>query len=88
MRTLNYSPAWDLSTIPDSVWSSEHGRRNAARRKRVGLSTGRPARIVTCPCGQWTGTRTEFRTHRCDIIRSAPAAVAWLAENPVNRRAD
>lgn len=28
---MNYSPKWDLSTIPAAAWASEHGRRNRAK---------------------------------------------------------
>jgi hypothetical protein len=28
---MKYSPGWDLSTIPDDAWASEHGRRNRAK---------------------------------------------------------
>lgn len=28
---MNYSPDWDLSTIPEDKWKSEHGRRNRAK---------------------------------------------------------
>lgn len=30
-RPVAYARNWDLSTIPDDVWASEHGRRNRAK---------------------------------------------------------
>ena len=31
----NYRETWDLSTIPDDVWASEHGRRNRLKGPRA-----------------------------------------------------
>jgi hypothetical protein len=30
---VNWNPHWDLSTIPDEVFQSEYGRRNALKRE-------------------------------------------------------
>ena len=46
---MNYSPKWDLGTIPPAVFESEYGRRRVAKRKDY--STLRVDHI--CPvCGK------------------------------------
>jgi hypothetical protein len=45
-NNMKYSTNWDLSSIPEDVWNSEHGRRNAAKRVKptggVRPGAGRP----------------------------------------------
>ena len=45
---MTYRPNWNLSTIPDALFRSEHGRRNNALRKRRtgGRNGGRPTQLA------------------------------------------
>ena len=56
---MNYSPEWDLSTIPDAVWKSENGRRSSAMR----VNPGRNPVLRECEfCGLPFSGR-EMRKH-------------------------
>lgn len=52
-ETKKYSPAWDLSSIPEEIFWSELGRRrNKLIRHRSGGGNGRPLKPTPCPkCG-------------------------------------
>jgi len=59
---MKYHKNWDLTTIPDDAWMSEHGRRMVARRKEH--KGGRPAKLTPCEwCGKEFGVR-EMVKHR------------------------
>lgn len=61
----NYQPHWDLSTIPEPEWNSEHGRRNRAKGPAVTSQKFKPcsgcgnllnatqARKPCLYCGRW-----------------------------------
>jgi len=57
-RPLSYSSSWDLSTIPEDIWASEHGRRNAAKRSTFGRPKSDAPR---CPCAAMTLKRAQAR---------------------------
>ncbi len=61
---MDYKPFWNLSSIPDDVFMSESGRRQAARLANPGgyrKTAGRKKEMVPCPrCGA-TVTKTEAR---------------------------
>ena len=60
---MTYKPAWDLSTIPDTEFYSEAGRRRQRLRKED--HGGRPKKLKPCPkCGAKFGAR-ELRAHKC-----------------------
>jgi predicted RNA-binding Zn-ribbon protein involved in translation (DUF1610 family) len=66
---MDYKPSWNLRSIPDDVFFSESGRRQAAMRVNPGgfrEGAGRKAIMVPCPrCGERV-TRTEARRgHGC-----------------------
>lgn len=47
---MKYKPTWELDTIPEPEFNSEHGRRNAAKRKvKAGGHSG--GRKPSCICG-------------------------------------
>lgn len=57
---MNYSPRWNLSTIPDPELYSEVGRRRVSLRQNHGPKP----QLSACPwCGQQFGVRA-MRVHR------------------------
>ena len=57
---MKYSDKWDLSTIPEAEFSSEHGRRMRAKGPRV-----TNIKLVPCPgCGKMRTARE--RQKRCE----------------------
>lgn len=67
----DYKPTWNLASIPDAVFLSEVGRRNAAKRTsplggyRPGA--GRKPQMVKCPrgCGRMVTKTQALRGHGC-----------------------
>ena len=59
-----WTPAWDLSTIPDALLASEAGRRNNARRKKRSGGTVWSAHredYSRCRCAKCTENRGQSR---------------------------
>jgi hypothetical protein len=53
VTAMQYSPEWDLSSIPDAIFASERARRVAAKRKKFG-----PLKIALCEdCGRAISAR-------------------------------
>lgn len=66
-----YRPTWELDTIPDAAWASEHGRRNSSRvvNRSGGRNGGRKAIPTACPkCGVICSQVREARAH-CRVAR-------------------
>ena len=69
---MNYTPHWNLSTIPEDALKSEWARRSVARRQKA---VGPPKVLHPCPkCGVKFGVR-DLRKHkpRCvhEVVRMA-----------------
>lgn len=78
-RTLTYIPAWNLATIPDTLWHSENARRRSAARKTH--AGGRPPIERPCPrCGATCPSASAARAHRCATTPAAPAPLAAQAD--------
>jgi rubrerythrin len=45
----NYQPHWDLTTIPDPEWSSEHGRRQRAKGPQATYQVLKPCNQCGAP---------------------------------------
>ena len=58
---MKYQASWDLSTIPDDQWASEHGRRNRAKAPRATNVNLKP-----CPS---CGTKLTARQRRQPCIK-------------------
>ena len=41
---MEYRDTWDLKTIPEDVWASEHGRRNRAKQTHL----PKPPKLKLC----------------------------------------
>ncbi len=53
VNAMQYSPEWDLSSIPERIFASERARRIAAKRKKFG-----PVKIALCEtCGRAINAR-------------------------------
>lgn len=53
VTSIQYSPEWDLSSIPERIFASERARRVAAKRKKFG-----PLKITLCEtCGRAISAR-------------------------------
>lgn len=76
---LQYSPEWDLTSIPDSIFASERARRIAAKRKKFG-----PLKLEPCAtCGRILGARD--RRHPCPIHNApAPRNTPWRVKKSRN----
>ncbi len=49
---MNYTPDWNLATIPDPEFRSERSRRASLLRRTHGAGPGRPRKPTACPrCG-------------------------------------
>lgn len=70
----NYSPKWDLSTIPEPEWQSEHGRRRRLKGPQVTNANLKPCsrcsqpltasqRRKACPTCGW---RNDYRRREPD----------------------
>lgn len=58
---MEYRDSWDLSSIPEDVWASEHGRRQRAKAPRVTY-----ANLLPCPnrdCRKQLNTTERRLTH-------------------------
>ena len=76
---MQYSPAWDLSSIPESIFASERARRVAAKRKKFGQP-----KIAPCKdCGRLINARQ--RRFPCPFHVPPPASDA---PNRVNKSRD
>lgn len=55
-----YHPSWELETIPDDKWASEHGRRQRLKGPSITY-------VVLKPCGKCglELTATEYRRKLC-----------------------
>lgn len=63
---MNYSPDWDLATIPTEAWRSEAKRRAARQRRNPsgGRNGGRPPKPTNCRrCGTLCPSAREAWTH-------------------------
>jgi T5orf172 domain len=62
-----YDESWDLSSIPEPQFNSEHARRNSAKRKtHSGGKDGRPRTDAPrCACGLMTAKLAAIRKHKC-----------------------
>jgi len=60
-----WSPTFDMTSVPDDVLASEHGRRNNLKRKTKGAGKGRPRSEDRCACGQFTKHTAQLRRHVC-----------------------
>lgn len=69
-ESKQYSPSWDLSSIPEEIFWSELGRRrNKLIRHRRGGGNGRPVKPMPCPkCGKPCKSRREAEGH-CRVKR-------------------
>lgn len=59
---MEYRETWDLSTIPDDIWASEHGRRQRLKGPRATY-----IKLSPCPgpkCGKEL-TATQRRLPAC-----------------------
>lgn len=76
---IKYSPEWDLSSIPDSVFASERAKRVAAKRKKFG-----PLKITLCAtCGRTINARE--RRFPCPLHIAPPPRETGL-RIPKNRK--
>jgi hypothetical protein len=58
---MDWTPDWNLSSIPENLWKSEHGRRQVAKRKRHGR-----VKLAACPhCGKMVNARV--RRYPCPL---------------------
>jgi hypothetical protein len=59
----NWTPRFDISTVPDDVLMSEFQRRRSSKRETYGAGTGRPKIMRPCPkCGV-EFSATDMRPH-------------------------
>jgi len=68
----DWSPEWDLSTIPDDVFMSERGRRNVSKRKVCKAPGGSKPTLVSClGCREVTSLTKFKRLHwfKCPALR-------------------
>ena len=79
----NYTPSWNLTTIPDDLFFSEYGRRRShLRRKFTGGSNGGRGKVPTpCPrceelCKSWRAAQRHCPTLKVieASIKAAEAA--------------
>jgi hypothetical protein len=67
---MQYSPEWDLSSIPDPIFASERARRVAAKRKKFGA-----VKLAPCKdCGRLINARQ--RRYPCPYHVAPPPADA------------
>lgn len=57
---MEYRDTWELHTIPDEIWASEHGRRQRAKAPRVTNVNLKPCAKCRAPL-----TATERRFTHC-----------------------
>lgn len=64
---MEYRDTWELSSIPDDIWASEHGRRQRAKAPRVTNVNLKPCVNPKCRA-QLTATERRF-THcpKCGV---------------------
>lgn len=68
VTVMQYSPEWDLSSIPEPIFASERARRVAAKRKKFG-----PVKLAPCKdCGRLINARQ--RRYPCPYHVAPPAA--------------
>jgi len=77
---VDWTPEWDLSTIPDKLFLSERARRNAAKRTK-------PTRLNLQPCPK-CGKVMNSRQRRYPCPSHIPAPARAVRELANVRRAD
>lgn len=68
---MKYTPHWDLTTIPDSEFRSEHGRRNRAKAPKATNVKLKPCAKCGTPL---TATQRRKPCSKCGYVHPRKAA--------------